>query len=750
MLDDPPTSFGNERLDPDTSTLFEDSVHDQIHWKDENENHQRAHAEAAGRILPAPSTSSSQDGNKPVAQFGSIGSSLSGASCRDDQPLDDDEGTLEVDADEKESERAKREGILQMSTNEENMRARLVAMGEQVHDFVWRTETGDDLERAAEEILRCERGEEGGSDGMPTGSGDFYSDDEKDHRERQSESNLPNGVNEDRSGADGASLHFHPSTQHKKHDRQTTRTSVLTLDKPLPAVPDEEYAHRLTSVQVLLRLLPIKIGLIQQTNARTLDKKRIYAMCERIADVCEFAEEAKASCELQGRCAFYTGVAEYLRGRIDENLHESIALVIAYFENAQRLCDGECEEGAWAEEWVRMLERERDGPTAREDEEDEVEERTGPEEGLITQMWRKLGWSGKQVSSESEAGEPTPIALASGKSASSRKSSTKARSAEFGASRDMATAVAGPTWFSSGSSSFGGRFAAGKGQKLLGAEDGVRPNDDEEQVPNNGLGGLVPIADLPQAPPQKRRPVNLGLDTDGKPLEPKNTILSPSEGLKETPERYAHGFGRSPTTPTIDKIVDAGVHSPDSDTSPCTAVPPSKGKGGYRIVNPDVTFANASTDSQGGDLSKIAPQATSVPSSSSYMRSLTRRLSSAIAISPTSGTSVRSPMLRTSSGKNGEDGNETNSQDSRRLSLAERRRQSSVAYLTGMWRKSSIKPQDSVREAEEGNSPHKPEFDIDGGSGKVGTSPLSPPGSAGDADGLRRRKSGGRTNEDLV
>lgn len=285
--------------------------------------------------------------------------------------------------------------------------------------------------------------------------------------------------------------------------------------------------------------------------------------------------------------------------------------------------------------------------------------------------------------------------------------------------------------------------------------------------------------------------MGLGLQTHSLPVELKNTILSPSHGLVESPERYANGLARSPTTPTINKILDAGVYSPDDTPSPRTQTSPKAPQGRYRIVNPDPpsTTTSASNDTpeaprapksryrivnpdpaspddpalrktEEGLPAPVTTSPTAPSGSTGIFTNLTRRLSSAI--SPTSDTSASSPKpadnIPTIPDED-EDAADTEDGGMRRLSLAERRRKNSTVHkLRSLLRgggDGAVRSQDSLMEAEEGNSPLKANFDFNAdvarSSGSKMRSPLSSPGEGeGEESWLRRRRSAGRTDEEMV
>ena len=141
-----------------------------------------------------------------------------------------------------------------------------------------------------------------------------------------------------------------------------TRASTLSTDKPLPSIPPAETAQTLTSICILLRLIPLKAALAQHLSAvptRTQEKQQkkeeIYNLCALAQSICRDAEDREAPSALQGRCAFYMGLAEFLRSKLDEGSEGIYALVVWYFDNAWKLCGGVYEEGVWGEQWARWV-----------------------------------------------------------------------------------------------------------------------------------------------------------------------------------------------------------------------------------------------------------------------------------------------------------------------------------------------------------------------------------------------------------
>lgn len=197
-----------------------------------------------------------------------------------------------------------------------------------------------------------------------------------------------------------------------------THSSTYSLDKPLPAtpaIPPKETQQTMISIDILLRLLPIKIALVEQTDLAHPDPKAIYAICERANKVCRYAGQANAAWALQGRCAFYMGLAEYMRSRVDGDNDQIYALVIEYFENAFKLCGDTYQEGEWGEEWARWLRREKGWfvgsphPAARGPSSVEVEDR---EEGGLVDKTIRLMKNGMKTSWDRlmgrQAGKPEP------------------------------------------------------------------------------------------------------------------------------------------------------------------------------------------------------------------------------------------------------------------------------------------------------------------------------------------------------
>lgn len=561
-------------------------------------------------------------------------------------------------------------------------------------------------------------------------------------------------------GLDLSDEHAHDQTP----GRHNARDSVYSLDKPLPAIPHEAAHQTLVSMHILLRLLPIKITLIEQTKLVEPDPNKVEIVCERANEVCDFATEHKAPGALQGRCAFYMGLAEYMRSKV-ESESDAIHVAVGYFDNAKSLCKGVYEEGSWGKEWAWALKREEMSPAKKEAEE-EVEKaaRTGSGEGgvdsVMSRLWQGMEsvgsfMNGKGALSGSlkqeEKRVPRNGSASSSSSFGDRFAAGKGRKLdvpqEAAASAVSADEMKQVSRKGSGSSSFGGCFVAGQGQKLELPEKVAKSEDDEEQVPNNVFGGLVLVADLPQAlPKSKKKSGDLRVDAGGDNVIAKNSLLSRVHGVFDPPERYAKGSGNSPTSPAM--IIDAEVHSSVSGHSPFTEVPPTASNRGLGMTNSDPPSTRNTADSKSSELPGPVTTASSPATSpTSIISSIGRRLPN-FAISPTSDTSAHSPGLATSL-----EDDETESAQVKPLSIAERRRRSVANFIP--WKRTSFnKPQDWLDEAEKGNSPVRNGFDIDSGNGdrKVAKSLLSLPGSEGSADGQGRRKKSGKTGsaEDMV
>ena len=619
-------------------------------------------------------------------------------------------------------------------------------------------------------------------EGSPQGR-QFFSDEEDPRDRKDDQAETDNGsASDEELPSDNETRH--PDKQFVAEMVQSgelTGNSLRSVEhSPRPGIPIKETAQTIVSIQVLLRLLRIKVELNSQTSREdsSPNPQEIHAICERANSVCLYAEENNAPTELQGRCAFYAGMAEYMRSKVDPDNDQIHALVLMYFENAQRLCGDVYEEGAWAEEWARWMRREKvvyDSERGEGSESGagsdmgEVVERQGTDDGLMTGVLEGLWGAAKKGVQATFGRTARPVladkvgvpgkdsaAVETGQRSRSRLSWFGARAADSEREKTVEHLEDVTSESSSGDSSSNGGYISHQPEELLRPEGSSEIEDDEEeQLPNNVFGGLVSAADLPQPPPKKQKSVGLGLTFDGQPLEVTNTILSPSHGMLASPERLEPDAESSPTRTSKDKINRAI----DDSVSPNRQ---------YHVMNPDTPSTNPTTSTNEGD-GLPAPVTTSPAispggSNHGFMSSIARRFSTAI--SPTAPNLLNPepksapPAMAPATEDKDDDADFSTPERSKSLSLAERRRSSAIAGLSSVLRVGapSAREMDSLKEAEEGNSPLKQTtFERDdvwvgsgSGSGKAKKSPLSSPNSGGVEGGESGLRSVGRGDEDMV
>lgn len=373
---------------------------------------------------------------------------------------------LEQELEEKERKKSRKERRIQMALNEEARAARIAAMG----DSEWRIhpETGNlkspanDLENVDVDSVHEDAEDDDDDDDDSIEMNEMYSDEEagvEDEHERRYRE-----TSDDDDDWPGDRISRLPlSEELGRNALSTGQLSAFDMDKPLPSIPDEESWQTLVDIQVLTRLLPIKIALIEQLQTTRANEQAILTACDRADETCTYAEENGATKELQGRCAFYMGLAEYMRSKINCEEREAIyEVAIMSFDNAWTLCGDVYEEGAWGEAWARYL-----GPLQGNLDGDMQEsspkmptpdrkEREGKDEKLMDSLMERLRWGGKAVLGSIMG---SAVAPARQNAASPQREET-----------------------ASSGSSFGGRFATGKGEKLRRPEDVERPEDASEKV----------------------------------------------------------------------------------------------------------------------------------------------------------------------------------------------------------------------------------------------------------------------------